>query len=159
MFYGHDNIMHPCKAFDWLGSMEVKFFDNFFINLSIHYLFIHSFVHSYFHSRRNKEVGVVLGKVKEAGSMSDDGIKQLCEKSVKTILRVKAIKPDLHRQWVNFIISIQNSIQNLRLSPVLCSVFFAVFELESIFWFILYWYLFVSVKSAFPFFAERFIAS
>jgi len=49
---------------------------------------------------RNKEVGVVLGKVKEAGSMSDDGIKQLCEKSVKTILRVKAIKPDLHRQFV-----------------------------------------------------------
>lgn len=49
---------------------------------------------------RNKQIATLLKKVKDVGNISDEEVKQLTEKSVKTVLKVKSIKPDLHRQFV-----------------------------------------------------------
>ena len=49
---------------------------------------------------RSKEVGVVLAKLKAAGGLTDAEVKQLKDKSVNIVLKVKGIKPDLHKQFV-----------------------------------------------------------
>ena len=43
---------------------------------------------------------MVLAKLKAAGGMTDVEVKQLKDKSVKTVLKVKGINPDLHKQFV-----------------------------------------------------------